>query len=49
MSVLFDTSVLNAALVQTHVHHAEARIWLDRAQSGAFEWVARIRMVEYHC
>ena len=39
MIVLFDTSVLIAALTQTHIHHVESREWLDCAQAGAFEWV----------
>jgi predicted nucleic acid-binding protein len=39
MIVLFDTSVLNASLSLSHVHHAETRAWLDRAQAGAFEWI----------
>lgn len=39
MKVLFDTSVLNAALTTVHIHHAAAHAWLDRAQAGAVEWV----------
>lgn len=39
MKILFDTSVLVAALLPSHQFHAPAFSWLDRAQSGAFEFV----------
>jgi predicted nucleic acid-binding protein len=38
MKVLFDTSVLISALVDSHVFQARALPLLDRAQSGEFEW-----------
>ena len=34
MNVLFDTSVLVAALVRNHVHHSISKPWLDSAQQG---------------
>lgn len=34
MRVLFDTSVLVAALVQSHPHHDRSLPWLQRAQGG---------------
>lgn len=39
MIVLFDTSTLTAAMVQSHPHHAWAIPWLDRAQARAFDFV----------
>lgn len=37
MKVLFDTSVLVAALVTSHSRHAHAFGWLKRAKAGEFE------------
>jgi predicted nucleic acid-binding protein len=34
MNVLFDTSVLVAALVQTHIHYSASKPWLHAAQQG---------------
>ena len=34
MRVLFDTSVLVAALTQSHAHHDRSLPWLQRGQSG---------------
>jgi predicted nucleic acid-binding protein len=39
LKTLFDTSVLIAALVETHPFHRRAQPWLDRALAGEFEWV----------
>lgn len=39
MKVLLDTSVLVAALVKSHVLHARAQPWLDRAHAGKFEFI----------
>ena len=39
MKTLFDTSVLVQALVRTLGHHSRAKLWLDRAIGGEFEWV----------
>lgn len=36
MSVLFDTSVLVAAMVENHERHDDSLPWLQRAQEGAF-------------
>lgn len=38
MKVLFDTSVLVAAMIASHDKHANARPWLERARSGEFTW-----------
>jgi len=37
--VLFDTSVLVAAIVEAHPRHAGAATWLKRAKSGEFEFL----------
>ncbi len=39
MKVLIDTSVLVSAMLPDHVHHAQARTWLERAKDGAFEFL----------
>ena len=39
MKVLFDTSVLVAAHVPSHAEYSSARLWLERAKQGAFEFV----------
>jgi predicted nucleic acid-binding protein len=39
MRVLFDTSVLVAAVVQAHPHHERALPWLQRAHSGEAEFL----------
>ena len=39
MKVLFDTSVLVAAMVEPHPMHGRALPWLRRAKARAFEWV----------
>jgi predicted nucleic acid-binding protein len=39
VKVLFDTSVLVAAIVQSHVRHAEALPWLRRAKGGEVEFL----------
>jgi len=39
MKVLFDTSVLVAALVQGHPVHDRARPWLSRALAGEIEFL----------
>jgi predicted nucleic acid-binding protein len=39
MKVLLDTSVLAAALIESHAMHGRAHPWLDRALGGEFEWV----------
>lgn len=39
MKVLLDTSVLVAALIESHPMHARAHPWLDRGISEEFEWV----------
>jgi len=39
MKVLLDTSVLVAALVESHPMHARAHPWMDRGIGGDFEWV----------
>jgi predicted nucleic acid-binding protein len=38
MNVLFDTSVLVAAMVEAHPRHAPALSWLSRARAGEFAW-----------
>lgn len=37
MRILFDTSVLVAALVTSHSRHASSFTWLKRAKAGEFE------------
>jgi predicted nucleic acid-binding protein len=39
MKVLLDSSVLIAALLPDHVHHAAAHAWLKQAKIGTFEYV----------
>ena len=39
MKVLFDTSVLVAAIVQGHPKHERALPWLSRAKRGEFEFI----------
>lgn len=39
MKVLLDTSILVAALIESHPMHGRAHPWLDRAVGGEFEWV----------
>lgn len=39
MRVLFDTSVLVAALVERHPMHERALVWLKRAIAGEFEFL----------
>lgn len=39
MRVLFDTSVLVAALLGSHPNHSQAISWLKRAKSGEFEFL----------
>ena len=39
MKVLLDSSVLIAALLPDHVHHAVAHAWLTQAKVGTFEYV----------
>jgi predicted nucleic acid-binding protein len=50
MKALLDTSVLVAALVESHPMHARAHPWLDRAIGGEFDWaVAAHSLAElYH-
>ncbi|HJS57618.1 MAG TPA: type II toxin-antitoxin system VapC family toxin [Vicinamibacteria bacterium] len=38
MKVLFDTSVLVAAMVEGHPEHDRALAWLERARRGALEF-----------
>ena len=38
-SVLFDTSVLVAASVAAHPHHARARVWVEAARKGRLKMV----------
>lgn len=38
MIVFFDTSVLVAAIIEGHEHHARAWPWLERALEGRFTW-----------
>jgi predicted nucleic acid-binding protein len=40
VKVLFDTSVLVAAIVKAHPRHPEAAAWLRRAKSGEIEFLA---------
>ena len=40
MKVLFDTSVLVAAIVEAHPRHPDAAPWLRRAKSGEIEFLA---------
>ena len=39
MKILFDTSVIIAALVETHPMHTRAFPWLKRARSAEFELI----------
>ncbi len=39
MRVLFDTSVLVAAMVQAHARHQDARPWLERALAGDIDFL----------
>jgi predicted nucleic acid-binding protein len=39
MKVLFDTSVLVAAIVESHTRHEAARLWLEQAQAGLVGYV----------
>ena len=39
MKVLLDTSILVAAMLPDHVHHARALPWLSRAKAGSFEFI----------
>jgi predicted nucleic acid-binding protein len=38
MKVLLDTSVLVSAMLPDHIHHSQARLWMERAKSGTFEF-----------
>lgn len=38
MKALFDTSVLVAASVESHPHHARAWLWLKRAHGGEIDF-----------
>ncbi len=40
MKVLFDTSVLVAAIVEAHPRHSGAAPWLRRAKAGEIEFLA---------
>ena len=40
MKTLFDTSIIIAALVESHPMHARASPWLKQAKTKAFEPVA---------
>ena len=40
MKVLFDTSVLVAAIVEAHPRHSQAASWLKRAKSQEIEYLA---------
>lgn len=44
MRVLFDTSVLVPAIVQTHPQHSSAVSWLQRAHAGEIDF-----LVTSHC
>lgn len=47
MSVLFDTSVLVAAMVENHERHDETLPWLQRVQEGALVgWVSAHSLAE---
>ena len=37
MKILFDTSVLVAAIVEPHPMHGRALPWLQRAKAGEFD------------
>ena len=39
MKILFDTSVLVAAVVQPHPMHSRALPWLKRAKAGEYDFV----------
>lgn len=39
MIILFDTSVMIAAFVESHPHHTKALSWLKRAIEKDFKWV----------
>jgi predicted nucleic acid-binding protein len=39
MKILFDTSVLVAAIVEPHPMHSRALPWLQRAKAGEFDFV----------
>ena len=39
MKILFDTSVLVAAIVEPHPMHGRALPWLQRAKAGKFDFV----------
>ena len=38
MKMLFDTSLLVAAMISVHPHHERSLPWLVRAKAGEFEW-----------
>lgn len=40
MKILFDTSVLVAAMVEAHPMYSRAFPWLERAKGGEFEYLA---------
>ena len=42
MKVAFDTSVLVAALVSSHRHHAHAIVWLSAVSEGALDGVVSV-------
>ena len=37
MKIVFDTSILVAAIVEAHPHHARARVWLEAVVNGIHE------------
>jgi predicted nucleic acid-binding protein len=39
MKVLMDTSVLLSAMLSDHVHHPQARSWIEYTKTDAAEWV----------
>jgi predicted nucleic acid-binding protein len=39
MKVLFDTNVMVASVLSSHVHHPQAAPWLDRVVSGELQLV----------
>ena len=39
MKVFFDTSVLVAAMVESHPHHERSLAWLRKARAGSIAWV----------
>ena len=45
MKVLFDTSVLVAALGQAHPNHVRALPWLSRAKAGEIEFLVSLHSV----